>query len=65
MNINCGVPREYILGRLLFLLYANDMVRGLDCDLFLDIDGSCLVYQHSDVKEIEQNLKNSFPDVCD
>ena len=49
----------------MFLLYANDMVRGLDCDLFLDVDGSCLVYQHSDVKEIEQNLKNSFPDVCD
>ena len=64
-NINCGVARGSILGRLLFLLYVNDMLQNVDCDLFLDMDHSCLVYQHSDVKEIGEKLKNLFSNVCD
>ena len=41
------------------------MKRAVDCDLFLYADGSCLVYQHKDVKEIERNLYKSFLDICD
>ena len=43
-----------ILGPLLFLLYVNDMNQVVDRDfLFLHPDGSCLDYQHKDVKEFE------------
>ena len=41
------------------------MKQAVDCDLFLYIDDSCLVYQHKDAKEIEGNLNNNFSDVCD
>ena len=59
------MPQGCILGPLSFLLYANDMKQAVDCDLFLYIDDSCLVYQHKDAKEIEGNLNNNFSDVCD
>ena len=48
-KIERGVPQGSILGPLLFLLYVNDMKQAVDCDLFLYVDDSCLVYQHKDV----------------
>ena len=41
------------------------MNRVVDCELFLYADDSCLVYQHKDVKEIEQNLHKNTSNVCD
>ena len=41
------------------------MKQAVDCDLFLYVDDSYLVYQHKDVKEIEKNLYKNFSDVCD
>ena len=55
-KIDCGVPQGSILGPLLFLLYVNNMKQAVDCDLFLYVDDSCLVYQYKDVKAIERNL---------
>ena len=63
-NINCGVPQGSILGPLLFLLYVNGMSHAVNCELFLFTDGSCLVYQHRDVKAIETKLNNNFSSVC-
>ena len=51
-KVDCMVPQGSILGPLLFLLYVNDMKQAVDCDFFLYADGSCLVYQNKDVKEI-------------
>ena len=59
-KINCGVPQRSILEPLLFLLYVKDMKQAEDCVLSLNVDDSCLVYQHKDVKEIERNLNKNF-----
>ena len=64
-NINCGVPQGSILGPLLFLLYVNNITQAVDCELFLYADGSCLLYQHRDVKEIDTKLNKNFSTVCD
>ena len=50
---------------LLFLSYVNDMKQTVNCDLFLYVDDSCLVYQHNNVSNIEQNLNKNFSNICD
>ena len=34
-ELRCGVPQGSTLGRLLFLLYVNNMPQAVECDLFL------------------------------
>jgi len=36
-----------------------------DCDLFLYADDSCLVFQHKQVKEIENVPTKEFESLCD
>ena len=50
---------------LLFLSYVNDMKQTVNCDLFLYVDDCCLVYQHNNVSNIEQNLNKNFSNICD
>ena len=64
-KLACGVPQGSILGPLLFLIYVNDMPQALSCDLLLYADDSCLIYQHKDVKEIENILNINFSNLCD
>ena len=64
-ELHCGVPQGSILGPLLFLLYVNDMLQAVQCDLFLYADDSCLVYQHKNLNEIEQQLIKDFSNLCD
>ena len=47
--LSCGVPQGSILGPLLFLLYVNDMVQAINCDLLLYVDDTGLVLQHKDI----------------
>ena len=49
---------------MLFLIYVNDISQAVDCELFLYADGSCLVYQHRNVKAIDTKLNKSFSNVC-
>ena len=39
-----GVPQGSILGPLLFLLYVNDMVQAVNCDLLLYADDAVLFF---------------------
>ena len=64
-NLTCGVPQGYILGPLLFLLYVNDMLQAVKCDLFLYADDKCLTFQHENVKHIEDQLNLDFCSLCD
>ena len=58
--ISCGVPQGCILGPLLFLLYVNDMVQALNCDLLLYADDAGLIFQNKDINIIEQQLNRNF-----
>ena len=52
-SITCGVPQGLLLGRLLFLLYVNDMPRAVKANLFSYADNSRLVFQGKSIKEIK------------
>ena len=64
-ELRYGVPQGSILGTLLFLLYINDMLQAVDCDLFLYADDRCLLYQHKDLDQINIELTKSFCNICD
>ena len=59
-----GIPQGSILGPLLFLLYVNDMVHAVNCDLLLYADGARLVFQHKGINITEQQLNTNFSNIC-
>ena len=63
--IICGVPQGSILGPLLILLYVNDMVQAVNCDLLVYADDLGLIFQHKDINIIEQQLNRNFSNICD
>ena len=63
--ITCGVPQGSTLGPLLFLLYVNDMVQAVNCDLLLYGDDAGFIFQHKDINIIEHQLNRNFSNICD
>ena len=59
----CGVPQGSILGPLIFLLYINDTPQAVKCELLLYADDTCLIFQPSDINEIEIQLNQNFSSI--
>ena len=64
-EISCGVPQGFILGPLLFLIYAIDMQQAVTSTVLLYADNSCILCQHKDVVQIEKELNEDFQNLCD
>ena len=64
-SITCGVPQGSILGPLLFLIYINDMPQAVDSELLIYADDTCLVFQHRNIKTIEEHLNRNFSTLVD
>ena len=41
------------------------MPQAVKCELLLDADDTCLIFQHNDIKEIEIQLNKNFSLICD
>ena len=59
-SITYGVSQGSILVPLLFLIYINDMAQAVDSEFLLYADDNCLVFQHKDIKTIEEQLNRDF-----
>ena len=64
-SITCGVPQGSILGPLLFLIYINGMPQAVDSEFLLFADDTCLVFQHMNIKTIEEHLNRDFSTLVD
>ena len=51
--------------RPLLLCSSLFMSQVVHSNLFLYVEGSCLTFQHKNVKEIETALNNDFENICD
>ena len=60
VELTCGVPQWSILGRVLFLLYVNDMNAAVKCKLLLYADDSALLVSGKDVVNIENLLSEEL-----
>ena len=53
-SITCCVPQGSVLGPLLCFIYINAMPQAVDSELSLYADDTCLVFQHRNIKTIEE-----------
>ena len=64
-SITYDVPQGSILDPLLFLIYINDMPQAIDSELLLYADDICLVFQHRNIKTIDEHLRRDFLTLVD
>ena len=55
-GISYGVPQGSILDHLLLLVYVNNMLMTVKCNLLFYDNDACLVFQKKNVKDIEKQL---------
>ena len=54
------IPKRFILGPVLFLLYINDLPQIVVSNSLLYADDTCIASQHKNVTEIEKQLPRDF-----
>ena len=41
------------------------MPQAVDCDLFFYTDDTCLLFQHNNLQQINEELSKDFSNICD
>ena len=60
-SLNCGLPRGYILGPLLFLIYINDFPQtSLENRPYFYAGDTCIFYQDKDNHKIKDVLNKEL-----
>ena len=59
-HIRAGVPQGSILGPLMFLIYADDIVEGLECDIHLYADDAVLITNYIAPEEAYAKLNRDL-----
>ena len=60
VDIRAGVPKDSILGPLLFLIYTNDLSNGLKSECKLFADDTSLISVSSDVNTSTSNINKDL-----
>ena len=61
--ISSGVPQGLFLGPLLFLMYINDIVHSVECDIKLFADDTSLFLTVRDVSKAALNLGKDLTEI--
>ena len=58
--VNAGVPQGYILGPTLFLLYINDLLDDIVCDIAIYVDDTTLYFKCDQASDLWQQLEWAY-----
>ena len=58
--VNAGVPQGYILGSTLFLLYINDLLDDIVCDIAIYVDDTTLYFKCDQASDLWQQLEWAY-----
>ena len=58
--MSAGVPQGSVLGTLFFLVYINDLVDSIDCDVRMFADDTSLFSTVNEVKNMQMNYKETL-----
>ena len=58
--VNSGVPQSFILGPTLFLLYINDLLDDVVCDIAIYADDTTLYFKCDQASDLWQQLEWAF-----